>query len=65
MVWTPFLAHSEVFTIRDADGQPYVLIGGQAVNDWAEHYLSTEPRVEMNGFGVGSLNSDIGAHGNG
>ncbi len=37
---------SEVFKIRDADGQPYVLIGGQAVNYWAEHYLSTEPQLE-------------------
>lgn len=37
---------SEVFKIRDADGQPYVLIGGQAVNYWAEHYLSAEPQLE-------------------
>jgi len=33
---------SEVFKIRDAAGQPYLLIGGQAVNYWAERYLSTE-----------------------
>src|SRR5260370_39061831 len=36
---------SAVFKIRDADGQPYILIGGQAVNYWAEHYLSTEPQL--------------------
>jgi hypothetical protein len=28
---------SEIFKIRDAAGQPYILIGGQAVNYWAEH----------------------------
>jgi hypothetical protein len=33
---------SEVFKIRNADGQPYVLIGGQAVNYWAERYLLRE-----------------------
>ena len=37
---------SEVFKIRDADGKPYVLIGGQAVNYWAEHYLSADPGLE-------------------
>jgi hypothetical protein len=37
---------SEVFKIRDADGQPYVLIGGQAVNYWAEHYLSADPQLD-------------------
>src|SRR3954466_15416205 len=37
---------SEVFKIRDADGKPYVLIGGQAINYWAERYLSTEPELE-------------------
>jgi hypothetical protein len=36
---------SAVFKIRDADGQPYILIGGQAVNYWAEHYLSAEPQL--------------------
>ena len=36
---------SEVFKIRDADGQPYVLIGGQAVNYWAEHYLPADPQL--------------------
>jgi hypothetical protein len=37
---------SEVFKIRDAAGQPYLLIGGQAVNYWAEHYLPSEPQLE-------------------
>lgn len=37
---------SDVFKIRDAQGQPYVLIGGQAVNYWAERYLSTEAELE-------------------
>lgn len=42
---------SAVFKVRDADGQPYVIIGGQAVNYWAEHYLSTEPQlVELQPF---------------
>jgi hypothetical protein len=27
-------------------GKPYILIGGQAVNYWAERYLSTEPQLE-------------------
>jgi len=34
---------SEVLRIRDAAGKPYVLIGGQAVNYWAERYLTSEP----------------------
>lgn len=38
---------SEVFKIRDADGQPYVLVGGQAVNYWAERYLSSEAELEI------------------
>jgi len=37
---------SEVFRIRDAAGRPYVLIGGQAVNYWAERYLPTEPALQ-------------------
>ena len=36
---------SEVFKLRDAAGRPYVLIGGQAVNYWAERYLETEPQL--------------------
>jgi hypothetical protein len=37
---------SAVFKIRNAEGRPYVLIGGQAVNYWAEHYFSTDPKLE-------------------
>lgn len=37
---------SEVLKIRDETGQPYVLIGGQAVNYWAERYASVEPQLE-------------------
>jgi hypothetical protein len=36
---------SEVLQVRDAAGQPYILIGGQAVNYWAERYLATEPQL--------------------
>ena len=37
---------SEVFKTRDAAGRPYVLIGGQAVNYWAERYLPIEPQLK-------------------
>jgi hypothetical protein len=37
---------SDVLKIRDTAGQPYVLIGGQAVNYWAERYLSIEPQLK-------------------
>ncbi len=35
----------EVLQIRNAEGQPYLLIGGQAVNYWAERYLAAEPEL--------------------
>lgn len=38
---------SPIFRIRDAAGRPYVLIGGQAVNYWAERYLPTEPELRQ------------------
>jgi hypothetical protein len=38
---------SEIFKIRDAAGHPYILIGGQAVNYWAERYLALEPQLEV------------------
>jgi len=41
-----FQQFSEVLKIRDATGQPYLLIGGQAVNYWAERYLATEPQLK-------------------
>jgi hypothetical protein len=37
---------SAVLKIRDAAGQPYILIGGQAVNYWAERYLAIAPELE-------------------
>lgn len=37
---------SEVFKIRNLAGEPYLLIGGQAVNYWAERYLAHEPELE-------------------
>jgi hypothetical protein len=37
---------SDVFQVRNPAGIPYVLVGGQAVNYWAEHYLTTEPTLE-------------------
>ena len=44
---TGFSLHqfSEVFKIRNETGNPYVLIGGQAVNYWAERYLLNEPQL--------------------
>ncbi len=36
---------SEVLKIRDSAGRPYLLIGGQAVNYWAERYLAVEPQL--------------------
>jgi hypothetical protein len=38
---------SAVFKLRDASGQPYVLIGGQAVNYWAERYRTVAPQLEQ------------------
>ena len=38
-------AFSEVLGIRNPNGRPYVLIGGQAVNFWAERYLGIEPAL--------------------
>jgi len=42
-----FLLHQflEVLKVHDTAGQPYVLVGGQAVNYWAERYLSREPAL--------------------
>jgi hypothetical protein len=36
---------SEIFQVRNSDGLPYVLIGGQAVNYWADRYLADEPEL--------------------
>ena len=40
------LQFTDVFKIRDSEGRPYILIGGQAVNYWAERYLATEPKLK-------------------
>ena len=37
---------SEILEIRDAAKRPYILIGGQAVNYWAEEYLAQEPLLK-------------------
>src|SRR4051812_31789599 len=34
---------SEVLKLRNHNGDPFLLIGGQAVNVWAKHYLHAEP----------------------
>lgn len=34
-----------VFKVRNATGEPYILIGGQAVNYWAETYLAIESEL--------------------
>jgi hypothetical protein len=36
---------SEILKVRDAAGKPYLLIGGQAVNYWAERYLASESEL--------------------
>lgn len=33
---------AEILQIRNHDGRPYILIGGQAVNYWAGRYLASE-----------------------
>ena len=38
---------AQVFDLRDSDGRPFLLIGGQAVNYWAERYRSIEPSLEL------------------
>jgi hypothetical protein len=39
--------YERVFALRDAAGKPYVLIGGQAVNYWAEKFLAEEPELRQ------------------
>ena len=52
---------SEIFQIRNPAGQLYVLIGGQAVNYWAERYLVTEPGLKKH---VPFTSQDIDFRGN-
>lgn len=37
---------SDVFQVRKINGVPYILVGGQAVNYWAEYYLAAEPDLK-------------------
>ena len=37
---------SEILKLRNVAGRPYLLIGGQAVNYWAERYLIAEPQLK-------------------
>jgi hypothetical protein len=39
-------AFAEILALRNPAGDPYVLIGGQAVNYWAEKYRSVEPELQ-------------------
>ena len=41
----PLQQFSDVLRIRDEAGRPYLLIGGQAVNYWAERYADTDPHL--------------------
>jgi len=43
----PLQQFSNIFEIRDTAGRPYILIGGQAVNYWAERYLAVEPSLQQ------------------
>ena len=47
--------------MRNHAGVPYVLIGGQAVNYWAEHYLAAEPELRKQ---VPFTSGDIDFRGN-
>jgi hypothetical protein len=37
----------EILGQRDLTGRPFVVVGGQAVNIWANYYLPREPRLQM------------------
>lgn len=52
---------ARIFQVRNPEGAPYVLIGGQAVNYWAEHYLAAEPSLQPY---VPFTSSDIDFQGN-
>jgi hypothetical protein len=40
-----FEQFGDVLRVRDSEGRPYVIIGGQAVNYWATRYLREEPEL--------------------
>jgi hypothetical protein len=52
---------SEIFQVRNPAGHPYVLIGGQAVNFWAELYLAAEPALKKH---IPFTSGDIDFRGN-
>ncbi len=52
---------SGIFQVRNPAGIPYVLVGGQAVNYWAEHYLAAEPELKKH---VPFTSGDIDFRGN-
>jgi hypothetical protein len=52
---------SGIFQVRNPDGIPYVLVGGQAVNYWAEHYLADEPELKKH---IPFTSGDIDFRGN-
>jgi hypothetical protein len=37
---------SKVLDLRNSEGKPYLLVGGQAVNYWAERYIEEDPNLE-------------------
>jgi hypothetical protein len=53
--------YERVFALRDAAGKPYILIGGQAVNYWAEKFLAEEPDLRE---WLPFTSRDIDLHGN-
>src|ERR1022692_4409302 len=43
---TTLEAFQAVLAQRDAEGQPFIIVGGQAANIWAAYYLPREPRLQ-------------------
>ena len=54
------LQFSDIFQIRNPAGRHYILIGGQAVNYWAERYLGAEPGLKSH---LPFTSADIDFHG--
>lgn len=52
---------SALFHTRNLNGLPYLLIGGQAVNYWADRYLADEPDLRQC---APFTSEDIDFHGN-
>jgi hypothetical protein len=47
MTQTSLRDYAPVLAQRDTQGEPFVLVGGQAVNFWADFYQSREPRLNQ------------------